>query len=318
MTPKMVANFRRSLSFTNQPSSSSSSTKHKKIYHVRSTSLPCRSHPLISQLKDAINELKCYWAPSSIKPQKNPTTSSWICDGLTQLKIVQESLDDLLHLPQTRESLRGHNDLIDKFLDDFLRFVDVYGIFQTLLLTLKEQHFAAQVAIRRRDDSKMDLYFKNLKKLAKDFGQLASAVQCMGKYPLLQSPPADAGEDGDEIGEVMKDVIQVTASVSLALFNGLSASLVFRKRSCLLRLVSFGNYKEIKKALVVIGEAGIQEFQEIISLDSLRKKGEEELKLTSKRMHELEDCIVGIEIGGERVFRSLINTRVSLLNVLTH
>ncbi|KAL3514851.1 hypothetical protein ACH5RR_027568 [Cinchona calisaya] len=215
--------------------------------------------------------------------------------------------------PQTRESLCGHNALIEKFLDHFLRFVDVYGIFQTLLLTLKEQHLAAQVAVRRRDDSKLAFYFKNLRKMAKDFSQLVSSIQSTGK--ISPSGRSEEAEDAENF-EVIKDVIEVTALVSVALFNGLSVSLTFRKSSCL------GFTSSVSKNTKKLGmiEGGIQEFQDfgLECLWGLRKKGEEELKLISKRMHELEDCIGGIEISGERVFRSLINTRVSLLNVLTH
>jgi len=49
----------------------------------------------------------------------------------------------------------------------------------------------------------------------------------------------------------------------------------------------------------------------------LRKKGYEEVRMVLKRMQDLEECIGDIETSGQRVFRSLINTRVSLLNSLT-
>ncbi|XP_009777633.1 uncharacterized protein LOC107816213 [Nicotiana tabacum] len=303
MTPKMVANFRRSLSFPNHPNHSN---KPKKTFHVRSASLPCRSHPLISQLKDDLNELKS-WAK---KPENR--TSAWLCDGLNQLKIVHESLDDLLQLPQTRESLHGHSDLVEKLLDDFLHFVDVYGIFQTLILTFKEEHLTAQVAVRRKDESKIASYAKALRKMAKEMEKLVSNVQCMGKYIVPQQ--CVAVPDGDaELAEVMKDIIEVTELVSIALFNGLGVSMAFPKPTC--SWIGLG--KKIKK---VKENEGIVEFIEM-GLESLlwglRKKGDEEVKMVSKKMHELEDCICGIESGGEKVFRSLLNARVSLLNVFT-
>ncbi|KAL8059368.1 hypothetical protein ABFX02_03G082700 [Erythranthe guttata] len=100
MAHKMVTSFRRSVSFTNPPSYISS--KPRKTLHVRSTSLPCRSHPIISQLRDGISELTNSWSAA----ESGSRTSAWLCDGLRRLKAVHESLDDLLHLPQTRESLR--------------------------------------------------------------------------------------------------------------------------------------------------------------------------------------------------------------------
>ncbi|KAK4351811.1 hypothetical protein RND71_027329 [Anisodus tanguticus] len=301
MAPRMVANFRRSLSF---PNHLKHSNKPQKNFHVRSASLPCRSHPLISHIKDALNGLKS-WA---CKPENR--TCAWLFDGLNQLKIVHESLDDLLQLPQTRESLNGHSDLVEKFLDDFLHFVDVYGIFQTLILTFKEEHLAAQVAVRRKDETKIASYAKALRKMAKEMDKLTCNVQCIGKYIVPQQtvpvPDFDA-----ELAEVMKDIIQVTQLVSTALFNGLAVSMAFPKPSC--SWIGLGmKTKKMKE------NEGIMEFVEMGLENLFRKnKGGEEVKIVSKKMHELEDCICGIEIRGEKVFRSLINARVSLLNVFT-
>ncbi|PIM98984.1 hypothetical protein CDL12_28525 [Handroanthus impetiginosus] len=302
MAPKMVTNFRRSLSFPNQPSNNSS--KPRKTLHVRSTSLPCRSHPIISQLRDEISELNSWSAADTAS-----RTSAWLCDGLRCLKTVHESLDDLLQLPQTRESLRGgeYSSLIEKLLEDFLRFVDVYGMFQTLVLRLKEEYSAAQIAVRRKDDSEIAVHLKNLSKIAKEIGKLTSNVLSIGKLSMASA--GGASDDEAELIEVINDVLKVTVSVSGLLFGGLSNSPAFRRQSCI--GLSFG-----KKTKNVKIEIGIREFQEI-NLEKLRKKTEEEVKMASKKMHEMEDCIVEIDGCGERSFRSLINTRVSLLNLLT-
>ncbi|GFP86947.1 hypothetical protein PHJA_000838500 [Phtheirospermum japonicum] len=104
--------------------------------------------------------------------------------------------------------------------------------------------------------------------------------------------------------EVINDVLKVTVSVSALLFGGVSSA--FRKPG-----LSFG----VKSKNVRV-EGGIREFQEM-DLGNLRKKGDEELKIATKKMHELEDRILEIQGCGERAFRSLINTRVSLLNAVT-
>ncbi|CAA2964933.1 Hypothetical predicted protein [Olea europaea subsp. europaea] len=287
----VVSGFRRSLSFPNQ------SNKPRKTLHVRSTSLPCRSssHPVISQLKDEISELK--------SRNSSEATCVSVCEGLKRLKIVHESLDDFLQLPQTKESLSCNSDLIEKFLEDFLRFVDVYGIFQTLFLTLKQEYLAVQMAVKRKDETKIAMHVKNLSKIAKEIGKLESSVQSIGKNYLF-SDNFDA-----EFAEIIRDVIEVTVSVSVSLFGGLSAALGSRKppRMGL-------SWKKVKV------RQGIQEFQQINleTLMGLRKKDDEEMKMVCKKMQELvEDCMVGIESCGERSFRSLINTRVSLLNFLT-
>ncbi|KAA8537429.1 hypothetical protein F0562_026884 [Nyssa sinensis] len=272
----VVSRFRRSLSFPNHPNCT---PKSKKPYHVRSASLPCRSHPLISQIKDKINELKTW----SSKPGNR--TSSWLCDALSRLRTVHESLDDILQLPQTHESLRQHSHLIEKLLEDFLRFVDVYGIFQTLILTLKQEHSAAQVAVRKKNDLKIALYVKALKKMAKEMSKLVSNVQSIGR---CSAPGLVFISNEDiELAEIIGNVNEVTVSVSVALFTGISSSLPSRKSTWLRLRLS----KKPKKLKI---EQGIQEFQQVgvDSLWGLRKKEDEEVRMILKKMHYLEDCIV--------------------------
>uniref|UniRef100_A0A6N2K938 Uncharacterized protein n=1 Tax=Salix viminalis TaxID=40686 RepID=A0A6N2K938_SALVM len=108
-----------------------------EMVSITIASLP-RSHPLISQLKNEINELKTW----SSKFENR--TCSWLCDALIRLKDVQHSLDDILQLPQTRESLRRQPKWVEKLLEDFLRFIDVYGIFRTLVMAVKDDQAAAQ------------------------------------------------------------------------------------------------------------------------------------------------------------------------------
>ncbi|KAG6390807.1 hypothetical protein SASPL_148552 [Salvia splendens] len=154
----MVISFRRSLSFPNQPFHNP--PKPKKSLDIRSTSLPCAcSHPIISHLQHHISDLQNSWPAAA-----DSHTSAWLCDGLRRLKSLHDSLDDLLHLPQTRESLRGSAELYSNLLEDFLRFVDVHGTFQTLLLRLEADHSAAQIAVRRKDTVALATHSRNLSK----------------------------------------------------------------------------------------------------------------------------------------------------------
>ncbi|CAK9180352.1 unnamed protein product [Ilex paraguariensis] len=299
----MVAGFRRSLSFPNH-----SSKPHKNL-HVRSTSLPCRSHPLISQLQDEINELKNWHS------DPDNGTSAWLCDGLNRLKIVHEGFDDLLQLPQPRESLCRHSEWTEKLLEDFLGFVDVYGVFQSLVLTLKQEHLAAQVALRRKDHSKVALYVKAIKKIAKATSKLMTTVRSYVGGRFFISESVSLTDVDAELAEVLGNVNEVTVLVSSTLFNVISLWFASQKPSLIgLRFLKRRG-KKVQK------EEGIGEFQQVGLMESLwgglRKKGEKEVKMVLKRMHELEDCICEIENGSERVFRSLIHSRVSLLNVLT-
>ncbi|XP_042486606.1 uncharacterized protein LOC122066848 [Macadamia integrifolia] len=302
----VVAGFRRSLSIST--SSPRRPPPPEKSHHTRSISLPCNSHPLISQLKDRINKLRSWESEAAAT---RPSSAS-LCDGLTHLKKVHDCFDDLLHLSQTQDSLRHRSDWVEKLLEDFLRFVDVYGIFRASLVALKEEHLAAQVAIRRRDESKMASYVKALKTMDKEMRKLASVVRGIGK--CSSSALAFVSNGDAELAAILRDVKEVTVTVSVALFHGLSSSSLSAKSWMVVgwRLLSKTQEKtKEEKGIRELEEAGKQ------SLRCLRKKGDEEVRIALEKLQALEDCIGGIESGNERVFRSLMNTRVSLLNILT-
>ncbi|EXB56343.1 hypothetical protein L484_024885 [Morus notabilis] len=303
----MVGVFRRSLSFN----PSRPSPKQPISHHTRSISLPCRSHPLISQLRDKITDLHS-WSEATTSSR----TSAWLCDGLSRLRDLHDCLEDILQLPQTQESLRRQPHSVEKLLEDFLRFVDVYGIFQTSILALKEEQSAAQVAIRKRDESKTALCLKARKRTAKEMRKLVATVRCIER---LASPVVSVGDA--ELADAIGEVVEATVTVSVELFNGIAVSLGPKKSSAWSYIGLIRLKKKAKKVnyVNVISEEGIKEFEEVGTecLVGLRKKSDEEIRKASMKMRELETCIGGIENGGERIFRSLINARVSLLNSLT-
>ncbi|KAK7311008.1 hypothetical protein RJT34_08850 [Clitoria ternatea] len=301
----MVGVFRRSLSFPNKNLNRSSQNKPHISHHIRSISLPCRSHPLISQIKDEITDLTLWVSTSKSTPQ----TFTNISHALTLLKDTHETLQHILHLPQTLESLRSHPLLVENLLEDFLRFVDAYGMFQTSILSLKEQHSSAQIAIRKRNESKVVAYAKAKKKMANEMQRLVCGLRRVTQRQqpkvLISTFVTDA-----EVRHVIADVMSVTMSVSVALFNGIAMSFSSRRLS-LAQMVKLSR-KSAKNEL-----EGIEELREQESLRNLKKKGDEEIRTVLKRMRDLEECICGIESVCDKVFRALINSRVALLNTLT-
>nr|GFA18412.1 hypothetical protein [Tanacetum cinerariifolium] len=185
-----------------------------------------------------LNQLNSQWASDTL-PES--FSSVQVLDALVLLRTILESLDDLLDLAPSRDSLRRHPDWVEKVLEDFLVMVDVYGTFQMQISTLKQ------------------------------FG-------------------------------VIKEVIEVIIMISEAFFGGISGSFETRKTSWIMGL------KKAKR------EKGIKELKN--GIWSLRNINKYEV-LNKEIMQQMEECIDGIESGSEKVFRSLINTRVSLLNVLT-
>ncbi|KAE8731420.1 hypothetical protein F3Y22_tig00002840pilonHSYRG01300 [Hibiscus syriacus] len=203
--------------------------------------------------KDDIIELKTWsWNP-------NNRTSAWLCDGLGRLKDVHDSLH------QTRELLGHKRKWVEKILDDFLLFVDVYGIFQSSFLALKEEQLAARVALRRKDNSRIALYLKSRKKMAKEMAKLLPKIRRVGPCSLYGSAFVSIADT--ELTGVIGDVVETTVIVSVALFDGISTSFGSRKSSWMGMILS-------KKAKKVAADGSIKEFQQIgeANMRGLRKK----------------------------------------------
>ncbi|XP_010534133.1 PREDICTED: uncharacterized protein LOC104809754 [Tarenaya hassleriana] len=313
----MVGVFRRSLSFPNKPNSGRSSppSKPRISHHTRSVSLPCRSHPLISHINNEISQLKS-WSSAAAGEMTDGfrRTSAWISDGLSLLKDVHETFSDILRLPQSQESLRNRPIFFETLLEDLLRFIDAYGIFQTSILSLRENNSGSQVALRKRDDAKITANLKSRQNLARDISRLTPSIRERKTTKHNFCHVSESKSYGDaELASVIGDVIDVTVFVSVALFNGVYFSFRQTKTTPFIGLLKRSEKK------VRTGE-GIEELRKIDekSMSGLRRKRDEEVKILIKRTVELENSIREIECGSEKVFRSLINTRVSLLNALTH
>lgn len=153
------------------------------------------------------------------------------------------------------------------------------------------------MGLRRKDYSKVSIFLKDLKKIGKEMGELVSTVRLNEKCTEKCDEIVDVG-----LENIIGGVVKATILVSVSLFNGISIPLT-RKTGTILKLSN---------------KVGIEEFEQMRTevLRGMREKRDEGVRfMVLKRMEEMERCIGEIEICSERVFRSLINTRVSLLNV---
>ncbi|KAK1320955.1 hypothetical protein QJS10_CPA03g02384 [Acorus calamus] len=290
----MVA-FPRSVSLPN------TNPKHEKSYHVRSTSLPCRSHPTISHVEHHLTSLRSW----SSKPED---TSAWLLEGLTSLETLHASVDDLLQLPQSQELLRRKSGWVDELLEDFLLFVDTYGTFKEALMSLKELHSSAQAAIRRRDGAKMGSYVKARKKTEREVLKLLPELRSIRRRALAMVFTSDVGEM--ELAGVLREVVMTTVEVSVSIFGGVSPSSSTSAGALKARLGFGFSHKR--------GE-GIREVREVAAEDLCRavKAADDDVRRVLDRLVALEDCVGELERRSEHVFRGFISTRVSLLNILT-
>lgn len=281
----MVSGFRRSASMPKP-----TRPAQEKSYHTRSTSLPARSHPLLSQLKDQVETL---W--SWVSDRAGPS-STRICDGLNRLRSIHDAVDDLLQLVQSQDALRRQPELVDELLERFLRFADAVGILRSGMVGLNESVRVAQVETRAGREDPVRSYVRSLKKLAKE---MSPAVSMVRESEKKARPDVSAAAEEDEVVEALRDACSVTAAVSEAVFMSVSwcnssnwMGLIRRKKS---------------------GEGMMMR-----ELEEAAEMGQSEEKAVALRLLQTaEECVEGIERESERLYRSLICTRVSLLNVMT-
>ncbi|KAG6509863.1 uncharacterized protein LOC121977397 [Zingiber officinale] len=280
----MIAGFRRSISLPGlSPSASPSRCRRRDAQHTRSASFPCRSHPVLSLLHDEIRSLRasadlgCYTSSAS--------AAATVFERIDRLLA---SLDDLLRLSQTQDSLRRLPAMTDLLLDDFLRLADAQGSYRSAAIVLAQHAAEARAASRRRDTTRLTSAARSLRRAEKDIAGLVSGIK-----DLARSRPFAAGKwEGAAGAEVAGILAEAVAAIGAAM------TLVFSSVSQAAAAVAASMAKEESRR----------------GICGLRKKTEEGEEAT---LEMLEERLEGMEEGCEKLFRSLINIRVSLLNIIT-
>ncbi|KAJ1260812.1 hypothetical protein BS78_10G261000 [Paspalum vaginatum] len=293
----MAPSFARSISFPLSPSRSSSKPA-RMAAHARSVSLPCRSHPILAHLHAHIRAVRA-WA----QDHHPAAASSSVAAGLAHVDALHAALGDLLDLPEaqaalTSSSSSGTSSSGERLLDAFLRLADAHGSFQEAVVELKRDVAEALAAIRRRDGARLASALRAQRRAGKEVARLAAAACRDGGRPSRlglgngNSTAADV-----EVAGLLAEAAAATASASAALFStvaAMSASASAAACSC----------KRTAALVCLTKKASSGEEKETLAL--------------TERLEELEECIDELESGSDKVFRSLVQTRVALLNIHTH
>lgn len=263
------------VSLVSSPSSSTS------VCHVRSLSLPTILHPKTLQVEDEIAHLRTCEASCSSMPTVDTVESS-----ILRLERLYTSVNDLLSLPLTQHALLRRKDgkLVDELLDWSMRLLDVCGSIKDVLEQAKEHIRNVQSAIRRKKEGLNINAFslgkmKDAKKIILALKQIDNKI---GDIALL-----DIDHHLLSVIRSLKD----TTALSVSIFGSLlSVRSIFMSKS-----------KSSKWSVV----------------SSLIHKGKKETADKHQISNEaaLESHIEVIENSLECMFRTLIKTRVSLLNI---
>ena len=285
--------------------------------HVRSISLPSRSHPTTLKIQEELNKLRTLEASST-------STLETICNGLSGLQELYKCLDELLGLPSTQQALshHQHEKWVNDLLDGPVRILDVCGSVRDVIAQFKEKIRDLQSALRRRKgdlciESSINNYIRSRKKMNKDAKKLLAAMKKMdnkaGASPLL-----DQNHQLSTVIRVLRDVNAMSISIFQSLVLFLSTP-VLKSKPSRWSLVS----KFMQKGVVSCEEKheNVEELENIdfaLSKISSNRADLETMQIAHKGLGALEVSIEGLDNGLECMFRDLIKTRASLLNIISY
>ncbi|KAJ1703071.1 hypothetical protein LUZ63_002850 [Rhynchospora breviuscula] len=350
----MAGRFRRTITFPEpktDPACRAIVSAKRASYRGRSASLPVRFHPIISNLDDDVASLRS-WSHSTPSSSHHRSFTS-LLDGVDHISVTLVSLSDLLSHPQAAESLRI-SPFTDPFLDDLMRLADSYDSFRTSLINLTHLQSETQSALRCSDSSRLASALRAQRHAGKDIIRIASMAKVAVKTkppptPLEQSASPDS-TDVAVLPVAFCDAARAIGAASAELISGLAALCNESIVPVALFIDTGGPVKLLKIWWVVDllrwksrAQKRAQERKEQSSVKLVKiwwvadlvrwksrarkramersKQGELEVRMERKMAMEnlevLENCIAALENGSVKVFRSLVNARVSVLNILT-
>ena len=281
--------------------------------HVRSISLPSRSHPAALKIEQELNKIR-----SGEKSSESMTQT--ICSGLSELEGLHKSMDELLSLPSARQALSHHVNerRVDELSDESVRLLDVCGSTRDVISQLKENAQDLQSALRRRKgdvcvQSSISSYICSRKKMNKDGKKLLAAIKKMDNKDRA-SPILDQDHQLPAVVGVLGEVNAITISIFQALLLLLTTPVPKRKPTRW-SLVSKFVHKGIVK------DENIKESESvdfILSAISSGRTDLEKMQIAHEELETLQAGHEGLENGLDFMFRRLIKTRASLLNIVYH
>ncbi|XP_044357075.1 uncharacterized protein [Triticum aestivum] len=208
--------------------------------------------------------------------------------GIALVDVVLAALDELLALPQAVAALHTATAACDQILERFLVLADAYGTFLSTFVMLRQSVAEQQVGTRRGDSMMVAASLRAHRRTEKELCRLVTTMRHAARGTLR---PLDT--TNNEVIGIVADVAAATVEASEAIFMecaAMSPDMQVPSNKWLARLS--------------VRPSG-------------KKAAPETAMVALERLEKLEESIGRLETGSEKVFRRLLQSRVSLLNILT-
>ncbi|KAJ1403881.1 hypothetical protein SESBI_27005 [Sesbania bispinosa] len=297
------------------------SPKHSCHYGIRSISLPTRSHPSTVRIEEVLNKLKSWETSSSSKVET-------ICFGLSGLVELYKCVEDLLNLSLTQQALSHHQNekWVDELLDCPVRFLDILGETRDAIMLMKGNVGELQSALRRRKvgdlviESHVSAYWSLRRSTRKACTKsMLLLKQIEGSFGA--SPPLELNHHLCAVVRVLREASLITSSIFQSLVAYLSSPIFkskLNKWAFVSRLVQKGvlesnnqqeNINELEKVDLALCR--------MVMVNPSKDFEAEKIQSAHKELEAVVVVMEGLENGLDCLFKHLINTRVSFLNILS-
>ncbi|RWV84319.1 hypothetical protein BHE74_00014566 [Ensete ventricosum] len=280
--------------------------------HLRSISLPSRSHPAALRVEEELHQLRSSLASSSTAPQA-------LCDGLRRLGGLYESMEELIRLTSNQQTLNHppQKKWVEEELDGSIRLLDLCSRVTSSLAAMKEHIHGLQLALRKRDDaaivSKANDYLRFGRKAEKEM------KSCFRSLKHTEDKRID---DEDDLPIRLLMEARVATVSLLRLISSFLSTQTRRPKSSRWSFVS----KALSKRKVAASEeeehGGVESLRIFTwhascDCNPCKDADDDRLLQAQSQLQTLEASVEGMESGSECLFRQLIQSRVSLLNILS-
>ncbi|KAJ9541069.1 hypothetical protein OSB04_027575 [Centaurea solstitialis] len=300
------------------------SSKFSIRCQVKSISLPCRSHPSTLRIEQELNSAKT----NAVTAKPSAET---ICSGLSQLMELYKQMDDLLNSSATKALITRQQNMkfVEDLVDESMKFLDVCGGIREMVAQMKEHIRDLHCALRRRkgelsSENSLMKYNCFRKKIKKDVKGLVASLKQVDNNMIGNGSFVVVDSDDHQLAAVIKAVIGVS-EMTVSGFESLLSffSMPISKPNRLSLVVS----KLIHKGMVACEdqqEQGVlNEFDSIdAALQTLCKNESsstqfDKMQIAKCRLERLEFQLECMETRLECMFRHLIRTRATLLNIIS-
>ncbi|KAK9690638.1 hypothetical protein RND81_09G142500 [Saponaria officinalis] len=268
------------------------------VYHARSISLPSRPHPTAEQVVEQLCRLRSSQSASS--------SSTSVIHGLNGLKDLYSSVGELL---QQSLSQNQNSKWVDEVLDESLRLLDICSASRDALQQSRERLGDVQSALRRRCSGELSIVSEAVEYLNTRKSVKKTVKKCLKNL----KPETEQKDEANATINLLKDVQAMTADTlkSLMLYIGGSQKSGW---SVVTKMMNKNTNKETSTTEFDDVDATIN------SLICQKKSGISSSQVDNMMAQslKLESQIQDLDESLECLFRDLVKTRATLLNILTY